>query len=437
MFSQMKSWLVTVVLLFSFAGVGNAAGQPTYFYEPIGDVFDNRPSATWSVIEAAAKEQAASQPIIKSNTVEGRGFEGYFKANAATSKLALLSDDGADVYIDGTKIHSAKGVGQHLPDLTKSLIKINYNFEPGKLYKVLVDYSNEQLAGNTDIDGVTLFSYDGGGSIIEPDIPELGISSPYIDYVTDSVQEIWVGIRGPESLKGQQFNITVSGNGQSQVVPLKVSDDPNERIAIIYFDMPSVLGSVTFKAEVKVLQETVWDRVSLYCMEMDPEAIGEGDWQFVADNSVNASVREALRKAATDPDEALAILDTLKNSASYSGRAKILIDTAIGVATAYKTQAQSGGAIPWARINPDTVIDVVKKLGSDAASKFVQALSRQGYARAEGESGVKLLKPAIKAAGKEWSYELKIMGSKYRLLGNAVDEGEKLVIEFQRIGGHR
>lgn len=132
---------------------------------PLDDVFSNMPGADWEAVRDAATAQAASQPYYKSNAVEELTYEGYFKASNNTAKLAVFSDDGADVYIDGTKVYSGKGTGQPLPELSKSLHQVSYTFDPARAYRIKIDYSNLVLIGNTDIDGITLFCYEGGGEM--------------------------------------------------------------------------------------------------------------------------------------------------------------------------------------------------------------------------------------------------------------------------------
>lgn len=131
----------------------------------LGDVFSNMPGADWEAVRSAATAQAASQPYYKSNAVESVVYEGYFRANDNTAQLAVFSDDGADVYIDGTQVYSGKGTGQALPNLDQSLHQVGFTFDPDQVYKIKVDYGNLVLTGDTDIDGITLFCYGGGGQI--------------------------------------------------------------------------------------------------------------------------------------------------------------------------------------------------------------------------------------------------------------------------------
>ena len=90
-------------------------------YQPLGNAFKNMPGSDWAAVQQEAQTETTSQPTYKSNTVENVTFSGYFLATDATASLAILSDDGADVYINGQKVLSGYQNGQALPDLPHSL----------------------------------------------------------------------------------------------------------------------------------------------------------------------------------------------------------------------------------------------------------------------------------------------------------------------------
>ncbi len=92
-------------------------------------------------------------------------FRGTVTATANMTKLAIFSDDGCDVYVDGTLVWSAKDKGQALPDLPNSLHELPVTLTPGD-HSVQIDYSNviytvaDASKGIApDIDGCTLFQY--------------------------------------------------------------------------------------------------------------------------------------------------------------------------------------------------------------------------------------------------------------------------------------
>ncbi len=82
--------------------------------------------------------------------------------------LALLSDDGCTVTIDGRKVHDRYKRGQALPKLEYSFYELPVLLTPGKPVRLRVDYSNIYYGADryVDIDGVTLFLYRVSAEII-------------------------------------------------------------------------------------------------------------------------------------------------------------------------------------------------------------------------------------------------------------------------------
>ena len=134
----------------------------------LDDLLVNLGPATEADVRVIAAGQANDQagPKYPSVAVEQRTFTGLFTPASATTQLAIFSDDGCDVSVDGTKIHTRLSVGQALPDLGQSfhLVTPSQPWEPGRAYLVRVDYSNTIYQGLTDIDGATLFAFNGGGT---------------------------------------------------------------------------------------------------------------------------------------------------------------------------------------------------------------------------------------------------------------------------------
>lgn len=118
----------------------------------------------WNAVQSAARRQADNdQPAYLSapaTTPFHETFEGQWTAPSVASKLAIFSDDGCDVWIDGRKVVARKDQGQALPDLANSLVPINFDFNEGQTYTIKVEYSNTVYLGSADIDGVTLFAYN-------------------------------------------------------------------------------------------------------------------------------------------------------------------------------------------------------------------------------------------------------------------------------------
>lgn len=90
-------------------------------------------------------------------------FTGTVTADATMTKLAIFSDDGADVTVDGTLVWSSKDKGQALPDIANSLHELPVTLSAGS-HSVQIDYSNiiytvadASKGVPPDIDGCTLF----------------------------------------------------------------------------------------------------------------------------------------------------------------------------------------------------------------------------------------------------------------------------------------
>lgn len=92
-----------------------------------------------------------------------RRFRGAFTANASTTKLAIHSDDGSRVKINGQSAIDFYGENTHFQS-GSALRLISYSFATGQEYCVEIDFTNHLHDAN-DIDGVTLYAYDGGGNV--------------------------------------------------------------------------------------------------------------------------------------------------------------------------------------------------------------------------------------------------------------------------------
>lgn len=120
-------------------------------------------TANEAAVRAEASSQAASEPRYRSRAAgELTYFTGPFVPDSADTKLAIFSDDGCTVKIDGNAVHSRSGQGQHLPDLNQSFHVIDFTFEAGRTYTLMVEYTNTIYPGDWDVDGCTLFAFGGG-----------------------------------------------------------------------------------------------------------------------------------------------------------------------------------------------------------------------------------------------------------------------------------
>ncbi len=111
-----------------------------------------------------ANDQMANGTKYSSKKKETQFFEGCFLCQN-DAKMAIFSDDGCDVSVDGVKVHAKKGQGQHLGDINQSFHLIDTPLKAGQHYVIRVDYSNTIYTGDLDVDGATLFIFPGGGFV--------------------------------------------------------------------------------------------------------------------------------------------------------------------------------------------------------------------------------------------------------------------------------
>lgn len=128
------------------------------------------PGKTLADVKSRAATESTAGPVwgnapAPKDVPVHQTFRGAVTADASMTKLAIFSDDGCDVYVDGTLVWSAKDKGQALPDLPNSLHELPVALTPGD-HSVQIDYSNviytvaDASKGIApDIDGCTLFQY--------------------------------------------------------------------------------------------------------------------------------------------------------------------------------------------------------------------------------------------------------------------------------------
>ena len=131
---------------------------------PLSDVLENMEGAPWSAVRLRAIQQSDTTlgPMHRNIPVSVpfyAAFEGTFIPLADDTRLAIFSDDGCSIYINGERIWNRLDRGQHLPQLDQSLHALDYDFSAGQSYLVRIEYSNTWFNGNTDADGATLFAY--------------------------------------------------------------------------------------------------------------------------------------------------------------------------------------------------------------------------------------------------------------------------------------
>lgn len=167
----MKQNRVLGLWLIAIGALGSICGQAKAIV-PLGDAFQDMGSSGFSSVQAEATAQTSpltwpKYPSDPPSVPAYETIEGDFTPASNATKVAVFSDDGVDVTVNGTKIHSRRGQGQALPNLSQSLHVLNYTWQAGQVYHVKIDFSNIAHSDNTDVDGLTVFAYDGGGSVAD------------------------------------------------------------------------------------------------------------------------------------------------------------------------------------------------------------------------------------------------------------------------------
>ena len=91
-------------------------------------------------------------------------FRAVFTPASSTSKLAVHSDDGSKVTVNGSIVVNRFGEDTHMTNLANSFNYIGSSFVSGQEYCVEIFYTNH-FHTTGDVDGVTLYAYAGGGTI--------------------------------------------------------------------------------------------------------------------------------------------------------------------------------------------------------------------------------------------------------------------------------
>ncbi len=229
----------------------------------LNDIFLDLDDASESVARNIADLQAKGQwkmdqgPLYKSTPPkENRDpniatddliFEGYFQPVSDQTNLAIFSDDGCDVWINSVLVLNNFKKPQHLPTLQQSFHVLKA-FKPiaGQLYQIKIRYANTIYLGKTDIDGCTLFAFNGGGN---------GIGKPVIKRKKDGEKEYKnIDEKNNNVLPGELMELKaelVGGEVQKNVewiLPGKIFADykPNENQAVLKKDVDKTKNPVNF-----------------------------------------------------------------------------------------------------------------------------------------------------------------------------------------------
>lgn len=183
---------LSVSLFFAPSALGQAPAAPSV--RPLKEILRIVDSTKIKDVLDGAEKQAADQVFMgkrgpayksvplklnKENNAEVTDdviFEGCFIPASNDTKMVIFSDDGCDVFVNDEKILNASSFKrpQHLPDLKEKSVSFHeltsVKWEKDKLFHVRVHYSNTIYLGDGDIDGCTLFAYNGGGTVATVEI---------------------------------------------------------------------------------------------------------------------------------------------------------------------------------------------------------------------------------------------------------------------------
>lgn len=218
-------FLSALSVLLTFA-CGAIAQAPTPF--AVGSIFNNKGELGIESVRNVALAQSTATPHYKSNGEETRFYEGYFKAAENTSKLALLSDDGTSVWIDGQQILNRAGQGQGFENFDSTFYPLTKTFTAGRIYHLKLQYTNTSHKSDADVDGVSLWAYDGGGTIIT---------------VTGTLQ---VRSKAPvSSTWGQTANVAAGGLGTTEHkadIEIRLTDSANNPLFGLTIPTLQIIG---------------------------------------------------------------------------------------------------------------------------------------------------------------------------------------------------
>lgn len=177
----LTSPMIILLLMMGFA-VSAAFGQTAASPWPASGIFFDKGEAGLESVRNTAIAQSTSTPFYKSNGVETIFYEGYFAPYSNNSKLALLSDDGTSVWIDGAQVLNRAGTGQGFEKFETTFYPLSYSFQAGRTYHLRLQYTNTTHRNDADVDGISLWAYDGGGEMIDKSIALTTSSPDFIVY---------------------------------------------------------------------------------------------------------------------------------------------------------------------------------------------------------------------------------------------------------------
>lgn len=200
----------SILLLCLLCGLMLSTAASAQAVRPLSEVLVNMQGSSWSDVQDRAawdgQNDGPLYPSAPENVPAYEVFEGDWTpgANAA---LAVFSDDGVDLYIDGAKVHSRKGQGQALPNLSQSLHRVSYQFEAGRTYRLRLEYSNTVYQGTSDIDGASIFVFT--------DDQNQGVKVTFISGLIGGVVRACAGAVGNDGVHSAIVEVLAKQAGQN------------------------------------------------------------------------------------------------------------------------------------------------------------------------------------------------------------------------------
>jgi len=155
------------ILAFGLLLISLVVGAKAASALPLGGAFEVV-TGDESAMRVRAEQEKTGRTRYKSTKLENETFDGVFVPSSNASKLAVLSDDGVTITMNGQATDVTNfGRGQDGLDLGQSLKIVGSAFQAGRTYQIHIAYSNVSYGGATDFDGMTLFAFNGGGQVQE------------------------------------------------------------------------------------------------------------------------------------------------------------------------------------------------------------------------------------------------------------------------------
>jgi len=220
--NMMRCVLLFCLLAFSVAVPASAQNVTG----TLSTILDEEPSGSgWSAVVSDAQAQCSGNghPLYHSTVLENQTFEGDYTPTRRMV-LAIFSDDGSDVTVDGTKVfppsgQTAGGQGQGQALDINALHKVGVTLEPNTTHHIKVDYSNIIYTGSGDIDGCTLFAYEKTTPYISLDTAQSPVTATFSSPNGIDASTLKFTFDGVD----QTANTTHDGASLSYTVPNSVS----------------------------------------------------------------------------------------------------------------------------------------------------------------------------------------------------------------------